>query len=90
MSLQNILLCLYFAKKEMIISVTLGNVQEDKIQKVEQNFNPGSALRVKFLPENNWVQPRPQGLLAFQYAAILESEKTLGTRLQLVNETREE
>ena len=39
----------------MIISVTLGNVQEDKIQKVEQNFNPGSALRVKFLPENNWV-----------------------------------
>ena len=90
MSLQNILLCLYFAKKEMIISVTLGNVQEDKIQKVEQNFNPGSALRVKFLPENNWVQPRPQGLLAFQYAAILESEKTLGTRLQLGNETREE
>ena len=88
MSLQNILLCLYFAKKEMIISVTLGNVQEDKIQKVEQNFNPGSALRVKFLPENNWVQPRPQGLLAFQYAAILESEKTLGTRLQLGNETR--
>ena len=55
-----------------------------------KNFNPGSALRVKFLPENNWVQPRPQGLLAFQYAAILESEKTLGTRLQLGNETREE
>ena len=28
------------------------------------------------------MQPRPQGLLAFQYAAaILKSEKTLGTRL---------
>ena len=22
---------------------------------MEQNFNPGSALRAKFLPENNWV-----------------------------------
>ena len=33
--------------------------------------------------ENNKIQPRPEGLLAFQYGAavILESEKTLGTRL---------
>ena len=35
---------------------------------------------------NMTAQPRPQGLLAFQYGAavILESEKTLGTRLYLI------
>ena len=34
-------------------------------------------------PRKKRPQPRPQGLLAFQYgAAILESEKTLGTRLK--------
>ena len=35
---------------------------------------------------NMAAQPRSQGLLAFQYGAdvILESEKTLGTRLYLI------
>ena len=36
--------------------------------------------------DNEQLQPRPQGLLAFQYGggAILENEKTLGTRLRTI------
>ena len=39
----------------------------------------------EFLRHMGSWQPRPQGFLVFQYAAaILENEKTLGTRLRVM------
>ena len=77
-------ICLVTVRPLLSSVATLYHVN-DQLQRAYYSLKLSPSSRSKHLTSSASSQPRPQVLLAFQYAAaILESEKTLGTRLCLV------
>ena len=81
-------ICLVTVRPLLSSVATLYHVN-DQLQRAYYSLNLSPSSRSPqqafFKTSSASSQPRPQVLLAFQYAAaILESEKTLGTRLCLV------
>ena len=77
-------ICLVTVRPLLSSVATLYHVN-DQLQRAYYSLKLSPSSRSKHLTSSASSQPRPQVLLAFQYAAaILESEKILGTRLCLV------